>query len=334
MTDNNAQWHLPLRNAESQVTRTTQQTLHLPHMEVVDALVPSPVMPWSSTRPGMTDFTNLIVTFIIRQVLVHIQPTWRKGGLTILGDATVYDIAIVQSSEHPYLPPTDNPIARYQYLHNLMSITDEYKIRRARGEAVPAPTVVHGVVKRCVSQFGHRVYTDLTAEEMQADFVVWRVMHPIGAMETQFVPMELYKRIRATNCTCMGNPTILMSWPDTSNWRRLRSYATMKSLCTVANGCLYSQHDRRSVEGQSVLEQNLHPVMLRGDPCCWFHWISGEEYLKEEEADVLRMSEMPRWTITRRPWFEFGWSPVKVGMTECATNSMSSARSATTLGLS
>jgi len=320
-----------------QVTRIAKQTVHLPGMYVVDAIVPSPGMPWSTHRPGMTDFTHLIGTFIIKQVSLHLQRTWRRAELAILGDAAIYDVAVFQSSEHPNIPPLDNPIARYQYLYNTMSIIDEYKIRRAKGERVPALSVVYGVVKRCVSQFGHRVYTDLTAQEMQADFVVWRVMHPIGAMETQFVPMELYERIRVTKCTCMGNPTILMNWPDTSNWRRSRSYAIMIPLSTTTNGCLCSQHNGHSIVGQPVFEQNLQPVMLRGDPCCWFHWISGEEFLKEEDVDVLKMSERPRWTITRKPWFKFGWLPLKSGMTECATNSMSSGRIATSvrvLGLS
>lgn len=197
-------------------------------MDSIDAIVPSPAMPWSTTRPGMTDFTYLISIFIIKQVQLHLQPTWARGEIAILGDAAVYDIAVIQSSEHPNLPSLEYPISRYQYLSKAIFTMDENKRRRERGEPAPAPTTVYGVVKRCVAQFGHRVYTDLTADEMQADFVVWRVMHPIGAMETQFVPMEMYRRVRATKCACMGNPTILMSWPDTRNWLRGRSYNNPK----------------------------------------------------------------------------------------------------------
>jgi len=55
-----------------------------------------------------------------------------------------------------------------------------------------------------------------------------------------------------------------------------------------------------------MIGQSINQVILRGDPCCWNHWISGEGYLKDRGVKAPKLSELPRWAITRRPWIEFG----------------------------
>lgn len=137
----------------------------------------------------------------------------------MLGHSSPFDLAVLHQPWHPHLPPLSQPEERYAYLNNALLQANESKARFARGEDARPISIIHGVVRKCVSSFGEKVYTELTEREMQAEFVVWRVMHAVGAIETQFCPMQAYKLLRLTPCTCMGNLALLQDWPDTKEWR-------------------------------------------------------------------------------------------------------------------